>query len=249
MFDYLSDPTGVKREREGMKAKVAAENRLREEQRQRMEALGQQYQDTAGQLSGQYDFLSGRIPGDVARLEELATQGRPTYQGTTYTKTAQDFLDPSLDFQREQAARGIESGAAARGNLLSGKAQKELMQSAQKIGEQGYADAFARMERDRRYMTDEEKRKYDTEAARYGDLYKGAEDLTKMSLGGLGTQTELGKWGTTGDVRTRMGAEGTLDQTAAGYGDMLRGRQYSDFSKGVFDIAGDTVKSYLKGKF
>jgi hypothetical protein len=247
--DYLSDPTGVKREREGYKKKVAAENERMREARGRVEDLSQGYLDTADELSRGYDFIAGRAPGDVARLGELSTQARPTYGGAGFTGTVQNYLDPSMAFQQEEARKQIQAGAAAQGNLLSGKAQKELADRAQQLAQKDYADAFQRMRQDRDYATNEARYTHEGDVAGYQDLYNRQRDITGLSLGGLNTQTDLGKWGTGQYISTRVPYEGKTEGTAAGYGDMLRGRQYGDFTSGIFDIGGDVAKTYFGGKF
>lgn len=244
--DYLSDPTGVKREREGYKAMIEDQNRQLAEARGRVTDLTQMYGDTAMDIGRGYDFLAQDAPGQYGRLGDLTTGQVPVYGGAGFTGTVSDYLDPSIEFQKKQARDMIQSGAAAQGNLLSGKAQKELADRAQQIGQKGYADAFDRMFRDRGYMTDEERQKYLSQLGANKTMYDRQKDLTSMALGGLGTQRDIAKWGTEGMVSGRLPTYGTTEGTAAGYGDMLRGRQYADLTKGIVDFGKDLASSYIK---
>ena len=245
--NFVNDLTGVNAEARGKRKAVEAQNRLNEETRGRYGEVGEQYVAAGDKLGGKYDFLAGRAGGDVGKLSELAGESVPTYGGAGYKGTIDQFLDPSIEYSIEQASKGIQAGAAAQGGLLSGKAQKELMRSAQSIGEQGYADAYARMEGDRKYMTDEERKKFDSERMASDTGYNRQKDLTGMSLKGLGTQTDLEKWGQSGslDMGTRGAAIG--DSSSAGYKDMLEGRQAGDITKGVWDAGMEGAKAYFTG--
>lgn len=54
------------------------------------------------------------------------------------------FLDPSLDYQKEEATKAVESSQAGKGGLFSGAAGQSISNATQKIAEQGWSDAYAR---------------------------------------------------------------------------------------------------------
>lgn len=53
--------------------------------------------------------------------------------------------DPSYQFRLNQGLDGVQSGAAAQGNLLSGATQKALMNYGQDYASQEYSNAFNRL--------------------------------------------------------------------------------------------------------
>jgi len=68
-----------------------------------------------------------------------------------YSQTIGDFLDPSMDFQMEQAMRPIESSAAAGGSLGSGATLKALQDRGQQVANMNYGQAFDRMNQDKSF--------------------------------------------------------------------------------------------------
>jgi len=68
-----------------------------------------------------------------------------------YSKTIGDFLDPSMNFQMEQAMRPIESSAAAGGSLGSGATLKALQDRGQQVANMNYGQAFDRMNQDKSF--------------------------------------------------------------------------------------------------
>jgi len=68
-----------------------------------------------------------------------------------YSQTIGDFLDPSMNFQMEQAMRPIESSAAAGGSLGSGATLKALQDRGQQVANMNYGQAFDRMNQDKSF--------------------------------------------------------------------------------------------------
>ena len=54
------------------------------------------------------------------------------------------FMDPSLNYQMENATKQVESSQAGKGGLFSGAAGKSIAGATQKIAEQGWGDAYSR---------------------------------------------------------------------------------------------------------
>lgn len=114
--------------------------------------------DTIGQeLAGAYGL--GNIEGiDTPELQvlrkALADFNPSAYyfkdpKEFKYTKTEQDFMDPSTEYQIEQMQKAQQDNLANMGSLFSGGAMKSLNNIAQQEAMKDYANAFARMQTDR----------------------------------------------------------------------------------------------------
>lgn len=57
------------------------------------------------------------------------------------TEDTKKYLDPSIDYQVQQATRGVEGSAANAGKLNSGATLKAIADRAQQIGQTGYQNA------------------------------------------------------------------------------------------------------------
>lgn len=67
----------------------------------------------------------------------------------SYGKGVNDFLDPSIAYQQEQASNQLRESAAAGGGMLSGPALAALQKRSMQIGEQGWGTAYDRMTNDK----------------------------------------------------------------------------------------------------
>lgn len=56
----------------------------------------------------------------------------------------QGYLDPSMEYQQQQAKKGVESSAAGRGGLFSGAVGQEIADKTRSIAEQGWGQAYDR---------------------------------------------------------------------------------------------------------
>ena len=65
---------------------------------------------------------------------------------------AQQFLDPSMDFQIEEASKAVQASGANRGKLFSGATGKAISDRAQNIAETGYRDALQTAMADRGFQ-------------------------------------------------------------------------------------------------
>jgi hypothetical protein len=68
-----------------------------------------------------------------------------------YGRSIGDFLDPSMQFQTEQAMNQIQGSAAAGGSLGSGATLKAMQDRGQSIAQQGYGQAQDRMMQDKNF--------------------------------------------------------------------------------------------------
>jgi len=68
-----------------------------------------------------------------------------------YDQTLGDFLDPSMQFQIDQAMQAIQGSAAAGGSLGSGATLKAMQDRGQQIASTGYGQAQDRMMQDKNF--------------------------------------------------------------------------------------------------
>lgn len=245
-WDYLQDPTGMGAYREGMAKNEAAQRAEQDAVRGRLDPLAQQYMTTGQNISDLY--------GQTAGLGSVGMQGMvqdysvdPTM--AQYQGNVNQFLDPSIAYQQQQAQRGIESSAAARGNLMSGAAAKAIADRAQQIGQQGYADAYARMERDRANFQQQNQQNYLNRNQQAMQQLQQQQQLAQLGLQGLAGQSQGMQYGTSGYVNTQMpGAQLSVDPTA-GLGDIRAGEMRGQFTQGLFDAGKDGLKSLVGGLF
>ena len=90
-----------------------------------------------------------QLQGDyVAGLENLNTNqyktGPAQLQTGNVLGDVNKFMDPSLNFQMDQATKQVESSQAGKGGLFSGAAGNAIAQTTQNIAQQGWGDAYAR---------------------------------------------------------------------------------------------------------
>jgi len=242
IIDYLGDPTGMDAYRSGLRQQEAAQRGELEDLRGRMDTLGAEYDATGQQIAGQYAPIAALGVTGAERLQGDYTTATPQYQ---FQGQVEDYLDPSIAYQQQQARQQLEQSAAARGSLMSGAAMKAIADRAQQIGQQGYADAYARMERDRAYGTGQAQQDYLNRNQQAQQQLQQAQQIATLGLQGLAGQTSGQTYGTSGSVGVRQGAYGETVNPTAGLGDVRAGQMRGDFTKGVFDLGGE----YLKGKF
>lgn len=86
--------------------------------------------DRQGQVTSGYDQMQGALG-----------QGLDTLNAASQPLDVNKFLDPSRDFAMQEAMNAMDSSAAARGNLLSSSATKDLIQYAAGNASQNYNNA------------------------------------------------------------------------------------------------------------
>ena len=106
---------------------------------------GEAYEDT-------YNFLNPYMERGEIASQQYSDRDFSYMPGEfEYSQTIGDFLDPSMDFQMEQAMRPIESSAAAGGSLGSGATLKALQDRGQQVASMNYGQAFDRMNQDKSF--------------------------------------------------------------------------------------------------
>lgn len=94
-----------------------------------------------------YAQAGGRALSELANFQDYQLPGE--FDGSRYN--VQDYLDPSMEFQRQQMERSVAAGAAARGGLLSGAAAKELQNRGAQLAQTDYQNSFQRMQTDKTF--------------------------------------------------------------------------------------------------
>ena len=101
--------------------------------------------------------------------------------------TVNEYLDPSMDFQREEALKAMQQSASASGGLYSGAAMKELQDRSQDYAMQDYGNAFNRMNTDRGNKYQE-----------YSDNFKMRQQNNATKAAQLQNLIQTGQWGASG---------------------------------------------------
>lgn len=111
-------------------------------------AADQQYQASQDATKMQKDMFD-EVRADQKPYMQAGNQALSGLMGLTGlggADTAQLMKqDPSYQFRLNQGLDGVQSGAAAQGNLLSGATQKALMNYGQDYASQEYGNAFNRL--------------------------------------------------------------------------------------------------------
>ncbi len=97
--------------------------------------------------ANQYNPYASAGKGGLAGLANW--QGVAAPSEFQYSKTAQDFLDPSVAYQMQQLQQAQGAGAAAHGGLLSSGAQRQMQDLALKQAQTDYGNAYNRMTQDK----------------------------------------------------------------------------------------------------
>lgn len=176
------------------------------------------YGDALQQLMGLYQPYQQAGTQGLSNLQNLYSEAQsmptdvPKFQ---YSGTVQDFMDPSLQFQQDQARRSIEQSAVGQGGLMSGATAKALQDRAQNIGQMGYQQAFQNMQGDRA-------QKYQMYQNRLNQVNQMNQQRLQNLANLAGRQTGLGQYGTLGQAGAQQfatgGQAGALGQEFQGIG-------------------------------
>ena len=129
--------------------KLRAAKEYAEAQRKAEEQARSEFGDAYTDISSFYNpYMEGGTEA-FGQYQDLDTSFMPGE--FEYSKTIGDFLDPSMDFQIEQAMRPIESSAAAGGSLGSGATLKALQDRGQQVASLNYGQAYDRMANDKSF--------------------------------------------------------------------------------------------------
>ena len=101
--------------------------------------------------------------------------------------TTQEYLDPSMDFQKQEALKAMQQSASASGGLYSGAAMQALQDRSQDYAMQDYGNAFNRMQQDRNNKYQE-----------YTDNFKMRQQNNATRAAQLQNLIQTGQWGANG---------------------------------------------------
>ena len=163
-----------------------------------------QLSDLQGATEAQKAYTSGLMNMDT---DQYKTQAAQLDTGNALGSVDQ-FMDPSIDYQMEQATKQVESSQAGKGGLFSGAAGKSIALATQKIAEQGYSDAYNRA--DQALKQSNQARLQQQQAGQSAGTYNLGLDTTGLEAKGQAYNTFMDP------INTR--AQGMMDMAGTIYG-------------------------------
>lgn len=235
----LGNIFGAMGQGDAMARNIEAQNRLRQ---QLIGDLKDVYGGGATEMKNLYAPLAGMTGTGMELIQQDYGVETPTFD---YEGKVEDFLDASIDYQTQQATRQIESGAAARGGVLSGAAQKAIADRSQQIGEMGYADAYGRMMQDKSMQFQQTQQDFMNRVQEAQRRYGQSSDILQAGMGGLGGQAQGIMLGTEG-LGKAMTALGP-GQATAGLNSLAFAQGMQGLGGGLMNFAGQLMP-YALGK-
>ena len=247
IFGAVGDYYGAKRQSQGMKDAVDGYNQELEATRERM------YDLSEDQLGGAYDDIndmygSYRDAGQTG-LDQL--NNREQYRTDTgqfnYDKGVEDFLDPSMEYEMEQAMRGINSGAGASNQSMSGATLKALSDRNQAIARQNYGNAYNMMSNDRNNAYQQFSDDFNRRRAVNQDMYNQDQNMVNIGQNATGNTANARQTYGSGMVSSLAPSYGSSNQSKAGIHDMVMGGMYGKMGKSLGNLMSSGAKAYATG--
>jgi len=170
----------------------------------------------------------------------------PNMQYQNPLESVNQYLDPSMDFQMQQAQRGVEASAAGRGGLFSGAAGNQIAQNTQQIAQQGWGDAFNRAEQQRQAALGVQQQNFQNRMQ--GGQFNLGLDQTR--LGNMGNALQAAYQPTNALAQGQMDLASQLYGTQSGMNQQQMQGQLAN--RGVFgDVLGagaNIFSAYLAGR-
>lgn len=164
----------------------------------------EQLSDLQGATEAQKAYTSG--------LMNMDTDQYKVQQANLNTGNAlgdvNSFMDPSLNYQMDQATKQVESSQAGKGGLFSGAAGKSIAGATQKIAEQGWGDAYNRA--NQALQQSNAAKLQQQQAGQSAGTYNLGLDTTGLQAKGQAYQTLMEPISTV--------AQGTMDAAGTIYG-------------------------------
>lgn len=113
------------------------------------------FDDAPGWAQGSVSAWDDQIKANSKKWAAGEAQGAGGPAGEGYGSLMKKFgmedfqADPGYQFRMDEGMRGVEGSAAARGDLLSGAAQKAIQKYGQGLASQEYGNAYSRFENDK----------------------------------------------------------------------------------------------------
>lgn len=153
------------------------------------------YTQGASQDMADYRSMLGQDLGQYAYQQ--ASPFQYDLQGQT-----QAFLDPSMDYQIQQATQALEGSAANAGKLFSSSTGKGIADRSQAIAQQSWKDALQTALADRSFMAGEDQRNIANQRA----VQDQGLGLWQTKAQGLGNLAGIGQQAVSGLTNMNLGA-------------------------------------------
>ena len=183
--------------------KDAAKAQARAQIRAQQMAIDEQRQ-AYGDAKGLYDpYLQhgeaslgqlGGLQGDWG-VEAMPEMGQFQYGGNV-----QDFLDPSMQFQQDEAMGAMRSQYGQ--DQYSGAAMQALQDRSQQMAQTDYGNAYGRMERDKAFNYQDYINQFNNKRSNISDQYNRLNDQYNRTMSGV----NIGANATSGAANARIGA-------------------------------------------
>lgn len=199
----------------GNKAAQSAANAQRDAINNQIAEARQAYKDVSPYFQPYYDT-------GASALSELKSYDPTTQFGDfAYGKSVDDFLNPAMAYEQQQAQRALEASAAAKGGLYSGAAMKALQDRAQQIGRTGWEAAYNRMNQDKTFAYGQFTDKF--KAAQANNAAK-LQQLQSLASSGFNAAQALGnlRTGQSSQLQQAFGQLGNVNAQSASMGDWMK---------------------------
>ena len=213
----------------------------------RQKGFDTEYQGSINKALDPYNKLSdveGAVNAQKAYVGGLQNLDTDQYKvGTAQLDTGNalgdvsSFMDPSLNYQMEQATKQVESSQAGKGGLFSGAAGKSIAGATQKIAEQGWGDAYNRA--NQALQQSNQAKLQQQQAGQSAGTYNLGLDTTGINAQGQAYNTLMEPISTV--AQTQMDTAGTIYGSQSGMNQQKMQGQLAD--TGYFgDILGFGAK-------
>ncbi len=248
IFGAVGDYFGAQRQSKGMKSAIEGYNRELDATRDRMhgmseEQLGGAYRD----IQGMYSPYVGAGRQGLNQLQNRDQYRTEAGQLDSGAYNVEDYLDPAMDFEIEQAMRGITSGAGASNQGMSGKTLKAISDRQQQIASAKYGDAFDRMRADRGDAYQQFSDDFTRRRMANQDMYQQDANLADIGMQATGNTAQARQAYGSGMVNALSPSYGTSNQSKAGIHDMIMGGMYGDMGRSLGNIGQSAITAGLDG--
>ncbi len=159
---------------------------------------GKQYTE----IAQEYDPYIALGQDGATRMQQLLDEDY-NVDPFQYDKNINEFLDPSMDFRRQQGTMARDQSAAVRGGLFDSGYQKDLENYAQDLASTEYANSFDRLQKDKGTELDIWNKQLEQMRLNRQQRMTGIQEL--MSQGQYGTTGKTGAMGTRNQITNEAG--------------------------------------------
>jgi hypothetical protein len=227
--NYMSGQAQREAAEIGAEAQIKAAQMGIDEQRAAYQDISPMYQ--------RYMNIGDRALG---RLSEGVHSGEftsPEMQDFHYNRGVNEFLDPSMQYQQEQAQRALESSAALGGGLLSGGTLKGLQNQAQQFAQTDYGNAYNRMQSDKSFAYNEYLNRFNAQRQSLSDRYNQLSQLSNVGQGATSALANA-RLGTGSQVTNLLGQQGNAQAVQSMAAPMAQADMYQAIPQALGQAAG-----------